>query len=448
METIWIFLVVAVYVSEHAVSCGKLQTETNNKFDDFTLVAEKIINEIYAGESPTVNFISSAGASSQVDRIFERVFKSQMISVVLESSSNIVGSVLRKWNIFHVDSVQSFGDIYEQMTPKRFGFHGYYTIILTSETTDGVSNIFKAMWKKQIYNVVIVHVTGSTVKVSTFNPFSPKSCNDVKAIEVKNRSDLFNDKLKNLKQCSLNVHAPEWAPFTFVDNSKTTGRDFDLMKVLSEVLNFKLNFTILTELAAWGMVFDNGTSTGAIKNLLDFKADIIIGDYYLRSARIKYMDASASYFTADIVFIIPPGRTLKSIEKLLQPFSRTVWTLLSASLLFALLMTFGLCHSSWKKLNNWNKMFDLYFKMLSVLLGVSLPRLPQKLATRFLLISLTISCISLQAIYQGLLFKFLQTDSKLREVQSIDEMVDNHFDVYSYDSMLEVIQSESRITER
>lgn len=220
------------------------------------------------------------------------------------------------------------------------------------------------------------------------------------------------------------------------------------MKVLSEVLNFKLNFTILTELAAWGMVFDNGTSTGAIKNLLDFKADIIIGDYYLRSARIKYMDASASYFTADIVFIIPPGRTLVSIEKLLQPFSRTVWILLSASLLFALLMTFGLSHKSWRKLNNGNKMFDLYFKMLSVLLGVSLPRLPRKLANRLLLISFTISCISLQAIYQGLLFKFLQTESKLREVQSIDEMVDNDFDVYSYDSMLEVIQSESRITER
>lgn len=439
------FFVVAILVAQHKIFCFNLWTESINQYNELTANAVKIINEIYAVQSPTVNLISSTEVSSElVDKIIEGIFKAETISAVLESSTSITGKNSRNWNFFLVDSVSSFEQIFNKMTSKLFGFHGYYTIVLMNGTANEVMKVFKAMWGTQIHNVAILHANNSSVNISTFNPFSPRSCNDVKPVQVKNLMDLFNDKLKDLKQCSLNVHAPEWAPFTFRSpKNETTGRDFDLMKALSEVLNFKMNFTILTELAAWGMIYDNGTSTGAIQNLIESEADIIIGDYYLRSARIKWMDASDAYFTADIVFVIPPGRTLESIEKLLQPFSRTVWIWISVSLLSALLVV--LIFSLWFESR---KLVVLYFKMLSVLLSVSLSRLPQKSLNRVLLASFVLSCIVLQAIYQGLLFKFLQTDSKLKEVQSIDEMVQREFKFYSYDSMFEVIQSESRITDR
>lgn len=437
-----VFLSAAVYAM---ASCNNLQSVHENQFDELTRNVARIINEIYASNSTEVNFISASDVSNDFkDKLFEITFKPGNVVAMLESSSNVTALNLRTWNVFLVDSVESFTIIYNKMSPKLFELHGYYTIVITRETTDGVNEIFEALWRKQIYNVVVVYQTATNIKLLKIDLFSPESCFDYKVVEVGNHSELFIDQLKNLNQCSLNVHAPDWAPFSFLIKDEATGRDFDLIKVISEVLNFKLNFTILTELASWGMIFDNGTLTGAIKNLIDYKADIIIGDYYLRPARINRMDASVSYFTADIVFVIPPGRMLVSIEKLIQPFSKIFWTLLSASFLLAFLFIFMI--NCLKEIET--DLFSLYFKTLSVLLSVSLPRLPKKSVNRFLLVSFVLSCIVLQAIYQGLLFKFLQTDSKLREVQSINEMVKSNFTFYIYDSMFEMIQSERRITER
>lgn len=245
----------------------------------------------------------------------------------------------------------------------------------------------------------------------------------------------------------LNIHAPNWAPFIFYDDNKEiTGRDFQFVQILSKALNFKANVTVFKELAAWGMLFENGTATGVIKNLLDSKADLIVGDYYLRAVRMKYMDASVEYFSADVIFVIPPGRSLASIEKLLQPFNSDVWITLAAASFcgVAFLVLLNLLTKGAHK----TKLVGLFFKAASILFAVSLSQLPRRTFHRMLLGSYVIICLVLAAGYQGALFRFLQKDSKLKELQSIEEMIEKDYRIYSYDSMLESIQGESKIMNR
>lgn len=187
-----------------------------------------------------------------------------------------------------------------------------------------------------------------------------------------------------------------------------------------------------------------GTATHAMKSLLEHKADIIIGDYYLRPARLKFMDASVEYFNTDVVFVIPPGRDLQSLEKLLQPFSRAVWNAFLIFLLFTTAATFVIIR--YMKLGP--QSFVIFFDLISILLAVSTPRLPKASAARILLISFVIFCLVKQAAYVGALFKILQTDSKMKEVQTIDEMLDKRYQFYVYDLMFESIQNEEKILER
>lgn len=158
------------------------------------------------------------------------------------------------------------------------------------------------------------------------------------------------------------------------------------------------------------------------------------------------MDASVEYFTNDVVFVIPPGRTLLSIEKLLQPFGKTVWIVLTISLMLAFTLLF-LSRFVKRKVLQFDAVL-VCFKMLSILFAVSLPKGPKTCFVRWLFVSFVIFCLVKQAVYQGLLFKFLQTDSNRKEVQTIDDMIERDFKFYSYDSMLEVIQSEKKIIDR
>lgn len=428
------------------VWCFSSSHETTKEWHKLAKRVNEIIAGTYAPQSSTVNIISTTNTPSDIlDEAMKNIFKIEDISAVLESSSNIRSSDLRIWNVFLIDSLKSFMEIYDKMSPKLFEYHGYYTIVSTSGIINEADKIFELLWSKQIYNCVLLFFDTDTVKAVTFNPFSPQSCNDVKSVEV-SKANIFDNKVKDLKDCPVNVHAPDWAPFIYLKNGTIKGRDYEFIKALSKIMNFKLNLTVLAELASWGMLYDNGTATGAIKNLFDSKADILIGDYYLRSVRVKYMDASAEYFNADIVFVIPPGRDLVSIEKLLQPFSRPVWIVLTLTILTFFLAAF-IANKLSKNILQMETVACCFY-ILSVLFAVSLRRQPKRSVARMLFILIVMFCIVKQAIYQGLLFKFLQTETKLRDVQSIDEMTERKYNFYIYDSMYEQIQSDKRIMDR
>lgn len=431
-----------------AVLCAIEPCRKIKKFDKLSKTVNEIITDFCVPLTSKVNVISSKTTPSDlIAKVSEETNKRGAISSTWdETLTSFESKDPRFCNVFFIDSLESFMKIYAKIRPTLFDFHGFYTIVLTDGKINGTA-IFELFWAKQIYNAAVLYVNKKgNLKALTFNPFSSENCRDVKSIWVPNIKNLFKEKLEDLQQCPINVQGPNWRPYLFTADNEAQGRDVDLVRLLSEALNFKLNLEILPDIASWGMLFENGTATGAIKNLFDSKTDFIVGDYYLRPIRLKFMDASVEYFTNDVVFIIPPGRTLLSIEKLFQPFSKKVWIILTASLLiaFAFLLLSGFLKGSIFRFNA----SLVCFEMLSILFAVSIRRGPKTCVVRWLFISFVMFCLVKQAVYQGLLFKFLQSDSKLKEVQSIDDMIKRNFKFYSYDSMLEVIQSEENIIER
>lgn len=423
----------------------------------------KIIEDVYAPYNSKINFMSGENVdglpSALESTVLEATYKFMNVTILLETPVTIGSPGRRICNIFFVETFQAFVEIFLKLSPELFEYQGFYTIILTNGRFRETDKIFELFWRKQIYKVVIFYCSDKSVKALTFSSFNSKSCFNVMPYEVTNFTNLFRHNM-NLKGCPISVHTPHWAPFTFIENNVSKGRDVDLMKAIARVLNFKLDLKILTDPGAWGIIFDNGkssvqysktlvdifigTATHAMKSLLEHKADIIIGDYYLRPARLKFMDASVEYFNTDVVFIIPPGRHLRSIEKLLQPFSRVVWNTFLIFLLFTIASTFVII----RYLKLGRQSFVVFFDIFSILFAVSTPRLPKVPAARILMISFVIFCLVKQAAYVGALFKILQTDSSLKEVQSIDEMLDKGYQFYVYDLMYESIHNEGKILER
>lgn len=321
-------------------------------------------------------------------------------------------------------------------------------MIVVNKITDNESRkIFELLWHKQVYNVVILYESvGGVVKALGFNSFTPTSCDNVENYEITNFTNLFPDKAFNLKGCPIKVHAPVLPPFVIFENKKAEGRDIDLIKILANALHFTLNLKVLTHEGAWGMIFENGTATHSIRSLLDSEADIIISEFYLRSIRLKFIEASREYFQTDIVFVIPPGRNLSSIEKLLQPFSKTVRMVLLISLLVLFAIIFLINRVF--KVPMTNQSFGIFFKIFSIIFAVSLPRLPKNSSARLLLVSLTIFCLVYQAAYQGSLYRFFKTRSKEKDAETIAELILSDINFFAFDLMLESIENDKRITER
>lgn len=417
-----------------------------------------IIEVHYATNYPTVCIISveknESRESKDVKNILtQKISGSLNISLRVESFDDLraVKTRPRFCVVLIIESLKLFEKIFVKITAKAFNYQGYYAIILLNGEIDDANEIFRLLWTKRISNVVILYLDMSAVKVTTFFPFNSKSCSDTTPVDVSHFvvAHLFADRTKDLKNCPIRVAAPEIPPFVMTnDKNEVVGRDIDLIKALSEALNFKLDLSYLNYSLAYGFLFDNGTGTGAFKDLLESRADIIISDYFLQVGRLTWLDSSKAYFNTKIVFVVSPGRKLKSIEKLLQPFSKSFWLLLVA---YGVLISSAIFLINLKFKSFARSLFNFgspYLSLLSLVLAVSLTRQPRKSFARLVWVSFVMFCLVLQSVYQGSLFKFLQTDSKLKEVQTIDEMIERDFKFYTIGSTQEFFVDHPRIFSR
>lgn len=192
----------------------------------------------------------------------------------------------------------------------------------------------------------------------------------------------------------------------------------------------------------WGALYENGTSTGAMEMVINNEADFTLGMYTITYLRSSFMTSSEFYYSVPFILIVPPGLPLTPFEKLFRPFQLTVWILLLVTFItaggvitvikFQSKVVRGFVFGSRNK--------SPYMNILSVFTGVSMPLLPTKNFARSLLMMFLLFSIVKRTLYQGALFQFLQSDDRNKEVQSIDEVVEENFKVFMMPSSLEHTQ--------
>lgn len=208
-------------------------------------------------------------------------------------------------------------------------------------------------------------------------------------------------------------------------------------------MNFTIDLT-LTEAEKWGTLHPNGSSSGAMNQIISGKADLAIGKFALTRQRIEYMKPSMSYNSSPFVIVVPVGEAYSALEKLMKPFSYIIWTLLVSTLLLAIVI---IALIRWK-LNKNIQNFVLgagntspYLNTLSVLLGGSLPQLSVGTFSRTLLSMFMLYCLVIRNSYTGALFTFIRSDViRKPSLHSINEMVEKGFKFYMIPSAQESIQ--------
>lgn len=369
----------------------------------------------------------------------------------IESVGNINATSVKVkvCSVIIIDTFYSFLKLSKKLSPNFFSFSGYYAIILLDGKIDEIDQIFNLLWKKQIYNIIMSYIEHSKLKTLILKPFNLNCHNPVPIVIKENVVKLFDLSLRNLQGCPLKVSTPLAAPYIMINSDNLPiGREIALMKTLSEALNFTLDLKVSNHSLLYGKVYENGTSTGVIRDLLQGKADIILGDYFLKLSRLAYSDASKSYFSSKIVIVVPPGRHLKPIEKLLQPFKKNVWIGLGLSL-FTIIGVITIFQVKYR-----NAVMIAFerrspiISLLSLMFGISQAKSPQRNFSRLLTISCLIFFIVLQAIYQGSLYKFLQSESKIKELNSLEEIIENRLEFYVTDAVDDFIKHNPIILQR
>jgi uncharacterized membrane protein len=356
-----------------------------------------------------------------------------------------------------VDNLAAFQRIQSFIVPRNYRSYGFHFFVLLNGNSSDLHEIFDMMWKKRIHSIfgLIRDESDDGVLFMTIDPFAnPKKCGDTTPKMLNKFIDgsfveklQIKEKFGNLNLCPIRVSAfnENVAAFKQIQSNGSAvicGHEINMIKTVSAALNFTLDLDFRDGESAFGMVYDNGTATGVLGDTMAGRSDIALGDFYLKSSRMNFLDISESYLNYPIVFLIHKGEKFTALEKMLQPFSPTVWIFL--------LITFsiGVCvilmiNYRFKKLRAFvygEKVTSPMMNMLVVIIGSQQRKLPKRNFARFILMLFIIMCLVMRSIYQGSLFKFLQSDGRHKEIQSIQELVDKNFMVLLHEVNLDLIK--------
>lgn len=463
------FILLASYW--HTVPCEKSFSFAPETVSAVVLNAvSNVINQVFFSKNLVPSLIRVNSNTMEdfllndfADELLRENFILTRVSFFQQASYHLMkaGDQPRDCAIFAVNNFDAFLQDYEKYF-SSCKFNGFYLIVLVGEVHKAQS-IFALLWKLQIYNVnIMFEDPQGSVRVETFMPFNAGKCNDTSSVLINTYrvgkfingvENFYPDKIRNMHNCSVRVATSNEAePFVIAERltngaSKLSGRDIDIMRALSESLNFSLHFTFV---GLYGYLFDNGTAAGAFLELKSGKADLIIADYWLKSNRLIYFDATTSYVSEQLVFIISPAEEISDFERLYLPYSLWTWVLIYLYIIVGHIVIFIVYRRS-KKVQNFvfgDGVNNPYINLFIAFIGLSQHRLPKRNFARFLLMMFLMYNLVMRTLYAASYYKQIHLNMRHKEPQSIDEMISKDFKFYVAENLLDVFKHSEKIMKR
>ncbi|XP_055910413.1 uncharacterized protein LOC129944775 [Eupeodes corollae] len=437
------------------------------------------INNAYIGDSSALVF--SLWSSTAEDDSYQKQLLGDIMTSISESKLTSVieigenvkcqqnlqdGSMseclVHRDIILMIDSFESFMRFKKELKKENYLVRGYYTIIFTGNKQryfNIISRIFKEIFRAFIVNVnIYVEVLNQTL-VYTYYPYTRFHCRGSVPMLL-NRfmaedgfifpKRFFPKKVDNFFGCSLTVASWSGPPFIFFkrrhnEDIKIYGIEGELIKMLSNKMNFKMNFLLTTKR---GRVFPNLTAVdGAVKLIIDGQANITINSFVYSEFNLKAMLASYTYASYAIIVAVPQGDSLSSIQRLTRPFKYIIWSCLSSSVIAGIVIIFVI--QCLRKRTVQDFVFGPlnstpFTNLLNVFLGGPLTVLPRRNFARYILLVWLMYTMVLRNAYSGELYIMLQDSSSIRNLQTAEELVEKNFTIWCADNTIEVIRKSTK----
>ncbi|CAO1394437.1 unnamed protein product [Diamesa hyperborea] len=432
----------------------------------------EIISDFFEKETSELSFTYSAiddnSSYFMLETIEDILIKLDSNFLISLQHATEVGSGIGKkiHNIIYVDDFKSFLKVLRHSTSDDYDYQGYYLIILTKYDKIAIKHIFETLWSFYIVNVNIITKEdeySDEALMFTYFPYTRYYCEKVEPIMlnnyvidigfIKKNIDHFPNKLANLHKCPLKVATVDIPPFVIVNNDENLpilGLEGFLMIVLGKRMNFTMEAIVVHDSYLWGQLFENGTSTGAIEMVMTGQVNLTIGYYTSSPLRNTMMSASSVHYTSNLVWIIPPGRQITSLEKLIKPFGPILWKAVIILLIisFLIVTVIGFFSITIQNFVFGRNVRAPSLNIINVFFGGSLVQTPTRNFARTILCFFMLFCLIIRSSYQGALFQYMQMDSRTPVKENIHEMIEAGYHFYMYKNAFEHVNNFPWISSR
>lgn len=454
-QTVFVFFLLV------GISCAKqnLTITENRAIQDLSKATIDILSKFLMQDVKTLSIFKKSPSHTSFELI-NSILKDSNNNIAIEIfefskplEEHLKKSPAKRGHcLFFAADFTEFELILEFLNPDVFRFQGYYLIVMLKLQETEVLQIFRNLWEKRILNANILAPShpNDEVTLMSYNPFEFGSCGIPvvkKMAYLKQNFEYFPDKTRNLNKCPVKVVTQETGPFVVAKKSKQIdGIEGILLNFLAEKMNFTIELQVVEQK---GVIFPNGSGSGAFDLLKNQKVEIGIGYYWVSQLMFKHFLPTQYFHMSKQRWIVPPGKTFTPIEKFFKPFKHELWDCIILVFVLSFVVIFALKFISPKVKdfvygNNQNPILNI----INIAFGNAVARTPSRNFARFLMMMFVIYCLIVRTAFGGSLFYFMTTTFRYPIIDTLEEMVDKNFKFYAIDSSRVYLQEHPKIIGR
>ncbi|XP_047034041.1 uncharacterized protein LOC124640352 [Helicoverpa zea] len=239
-------------------------------------------------------------------------------------------------------------------------------------------------------------------------------CTNNTIYEFEKQHDMFPS---DMKGCPLVAYAVIAEPYVMPPVGKITNSSFDdayefakggeinLVKIISQFTNMSLITRTSDILENWGVVYQNGTATGAFEVLRNESADLVIGNVEVTRILRKWFHPTVNYLQDEMTFCLPKAGQAPTWDNLVIIFQWTTWVATFFSLVIMGLVFHVFYYREHTNATKWPT--NSLLMTFSMLLGWGASFEPKSPTFRILIFAWLCFSINMGISYESFLRSFL-----------------------------------------
>ncbi|KAJ4432292.1 hypothetical protein ANN_20910 [Periplaneta americana] len=328
---------------------------------------------------------------------------------------------------------------------------------------DMVKMILSDTWKSKLENVIVVsngenENCGEVVSIHSWLPYQLPSghcgtlirpvifdtfvynANGGKFIQNIN---LFPEKIpRDFKACNIRVATSVKSPFVIIELKKgnksyaerISGIEIRILQLISEVMNFSIDFVQVPENLHWGYRLDNGTWIGLQALLMHDETDIAIKAFKQTLNKRLLFEQSLSYMADNIVIFVPKALPYDRWLSLTRVFSVSTWYAIFIIIIIVGILMWYMVTANSKLCAHESSHYGDLIKCLihtwCVVTSASVPEMPITTTLRCIFIFWVIFCFALSTVFQTFVTSYLANPGLQYQMNSLVEVLESDLPLY------------------
>lgn len=373
-----------------------------------------ILKNYYAEKSPKVDLIYYGKKFGYSETLCNEILRRKPHSVVMTVKSG-ENSWTRNLNISSIllfDSAENFNqNRISWLSNKHFRFK--HLVVAPGINKNDMIRGYDGFEIDEV--LFLGTLLDGTIFITTSFMYTPIACGvhqthltnifNIKTLQWTKKRFFFVNKYRNIYKCPVRM---------FVEEHKKKTLGANIVNTYAKMMGSKVI-----------EIFPRHLKQGFNTKYIDLYSSQTSWSIAFRNEKTS----SYPYFIDHWVFFIPTGEHYSPLEKAMMPFQPEVWIAI-----FSTFAAFIIAIQLVKLTSSYNRelVFGSNIRTPTVnfistfFTGVQL-KVPTRNFSRFLLINCIFWCTIIRTCYQSELFKYLQSDMRKPEVQTILEMIQQNF---------------------